>query len=398
MDNFPFSCDTFVALPPNTENGCVIFGKNSDRPSSEVQEVIYVPSADHDEGAKLSCTYISIEQISHTFSVILSKPAWMWGAEMGANEFGVCIGNEAIFTKHFHAENDLKKRLLGMDLVRLGLERSKTAEQALQVIIDLLDKYGQGGPCFEDPSRRSLTYFNSFLIADPKEAFILETSGKHWATFQVKSGTRNISNLLTITVDIYSHSENLKDEALKYGWWKPNTPFNFAECYNLTPPSGASASVTTASQVSVLKRNDQGQLECTHYFTATPNPLLSVFKPFTFGPNVDIGSKTRSPPVTEVFNDEVPDRRHELYAIHSKLKPLPDDSSARVNIDVDVMSNQIRLERELLTLNWPLSNVVFREAVDIELSIYECITSEDESVRSSISNIMQKANHLSLNY
>lgn len=163
---------------------------------------------------------------------------------------------------------------------------------------------------------------------------------------------------------------------------------------------GASASVTTASQVSVLKRNDQGQLECIHYFTATPNPLLSIFKPFTFGPNVDIGSKTLSPQIeSDVTDDQLPDRSHELYKIHSNLKPLPqnNDPSARVNIDVDVMSNQIRLERELVNLKWPLSNVVFREAVDIELSIYECITSEDESVRSSISNIMQKANQLSLN-
>lgn len=29
-----------------------------------------------------------------TFSVILSKPAGVWGAESGSNEKGVCIGNE----------------------------------------------------------------------------------------------------------------------------------------------------------------------------------------------------------------------------------------------------------------------------------------------------------------
>jgi len=47
----PKSCDTFVALPPATAGGCTIFGKNSDRPSSEVQEVIYVPAADHPKGS-----------------------------------------------------------------------------------------------------------------------------------------------------------------------------------------------------------------------------------------------------------------------------------------------------------------------------------------------------------
>ena len=47
----PKSCDTFVALPPATADGCTIFGKNSDRDSSEVQEVIHIPAGDHPKGA-----------------------------------------------------------------------------------------------------------------------------------------------------------------------------------------------------------------------------------------------------------------------------------------------------------------------------------------------------------
>ena len=47
------SCDTFVVLPPASSNDCVIFGKNSDRPKEEVQEVIYVPASDHASGEKL---------------------------------------------------------------------------------------------------------------------------------------------------------------------------------------------------------------------------------------------------------------------------------------------------------------------------------------------------------
>jgi secernin len=48
----PSSCDTFVVLPPNTTGG-VVFGKNSDRPSEEVQEVIHVPAGDHGSGEKV---------------------------------------------------------------------------------------------------------------------------------------------------------------------------------------------------------------------------------------------------------------------------------------------------------------------------------------------------------
>ena len=49
----PSSCDTFVALPPATKNGTIIFGKNSDRPAGEVQEVVYHPAADYGPGTKL---------------------------------------------------------------------------------------------------------------------------------------------------------------------------------------------------------------------------------------------------------------------------------------------------------------------------------------------------------
>ena len=54
----PRSCDTFVALPPATANGCVIFGKNSDRPGSEVQEVIHVPATDHPAGSKVKVSLL----------------------------------------------------------------------------------------------------------------------------------------------------------------------------------------------------------------------------------------------------------------------------------------------------------------------------------------------------
>ena len=90
---------------------------------------------------------MSIPQVSETLSVILSKPAWMWGAEMGANEVGVVIGNEAVWSRLSDDDFDLRPRLLGMDLLRLGLERGNTAEEALETIIKLLEEFGQGGQC-----------------------------------------------------------------------------------------------------------------------------------------------------------------------------------------------------------------------------------------------------------
>ena len=65
---------------------------------------------------------------------------------------------------------------IGMDLVRLVLERAKTSREAVDICSNLLEQFGQGGGCAEDD--RSWCYENSFLFADQKEAWVFETSGK----------------------------------------------------------------------------------------------------------------------------------------------------------------------------------------------------------------------------
>jgi len=43
-----------------------------------------------------------------------------------------------------------------------------------------------------------MNYHNSFLIADRKEAWVSETAGYYWVAEQVTSGTRSVSNQLSI--------------------------------------------------------------------------------------------------------------------------------------------------------------------------------------------------------
>lgn len=61
------------------------------------------------------CTYVEVKQVDKTYAVILSKPAWMWGCEMGANDQGVAIGNGLTLSKLTDTQS---KTLLGTDLVR----------------------------------------------------------------------------------------------------------------------------------------------------------------------------------------------------------------------------------------------------------------------------------------
>ena len=115
-------CDTLVVTSPAAGDGVTLFAKNSDREPNEAHCLLLAPAADHAAGNRLRCTYIEIEQVPHTYAVALAKPFWIWGAEMGVNEHGVAIGNEAVFTKEPYAKAG---GLLGMDLLRLGLERAR---------------------------------------------------------------------------------------------------------------------------------------------------------------------------------------------------------------------------------------------------------------------------------
>ena len=92
-------CDTVVATSDVTADGETLFGKNSDRDPNEAQGICFIPAADHAPDSVVKCTYIEVPQAAHTHAVLLSKPFWMWGAEMGVNEHNLVIGNEAVFTK-----------------------------------------------------------------------------------------------------------------------------------------------------------------------------------------------------------------------------------------------------------------------------------------------------------
>ena len=218
-------CDSIIATADATADGIAIFGKNSDREPNEAQYLIKVPAANHPAGSRLRCTYIDIPQAQHTYAVLLSKPFWIWGAEMGANEHGVVIGNEAVFTKIPYVKND---SLIGMDLLRLGLERGKTAYEALTVITNLMAEHGQGGNC---GFQHKLYYHNGYIIADPRDAWVMETAGPHWAAKQVK-GVRTISNAITLGNDFDLASPDLVSYALDKGWCKTREDFHFAKCYS----------------------------------------------------------------------------------------------------------------------------------------------------------------------
>lgn len=315
-------CDTLVAVGNSTKDKETIFAKNSDREPNEPQALEFYPRMEHDEEF-VKCTYIQVPQVKETYAVVISRPIWMWGAEMGANEFGLAIGNEAVFTK----EKNLEKGLTGMDLLRLALERCKSAREALELIISLLEKYGQGGNC---GFRSKMYYHNSFIIADPREAFVLETAGRYWVVEKVRN-VRSISNALTIEKRWDLAAKGLVENAIEKGWCKDDKDFNFAKCYSdtfytyfskgrerhrytqklleqkageidlsyvksimrshklgkeFTPVKGSmedicmhAGGITRPSQTAASYVGQLFEKVQVHWFTATSTPCISVYKP-----------------------------------------------------------------------------------------------------------------------
>ena len=206
-------CDVLVALPCVTR-GKALFAKNSDRPPSEKQLLEWVEPR---QELTTRTTYLQLPGCSTvTQRCVISRPEWCWGAEHGVNESGVVIGNATIYTTL--DPRDFPNALTGMDLVRLGLERSTRAQGAMELLIELIGVYGQGGSGHA-PESRSRPYWNSFLIADASSAWVLETSGREYAIHEVVD-TWAISNRTTIPeFDVRRHPrqpvESLVDPRLQ---------------------------------------------------------------------------------------------------------------------------------------------------------------------------------------
>jgi secernin len=344
-------CDTLVALPGSTARGAMLFAKNSDRERNEAQGLEMTPRR-HAAGAPLKLTYITIPDAAATHACLLSRPFWMWGAEMGANEHGVVIGNEAL---HAKTPAQRQRALTGMDLVRLGLERAASAAEAVEVITGLLEAHGQGGDCGH---LGRFFYNNGFIIADPAEAFVLETAGRWWAVEKVATH-RALSNAYSIGRGYDAVSQALAAHARAEGWVGVDGRFDVAgelldeardassfgrgRCARGNALLDRAAPVLTPAAMMAILRdhgeaadwtpaNTQGRTICmhaaegarrsqsvasmvselapdcgVHWVTGTSAPCVSLFKPVLF----ETGLPPQGPAPSDRFDPRTLWWRHE---------------------------------------------------------------------------------------
>jgi hypothetical protein len=197
-------CDALVALGTVTASGSTLWAKNSDRPPDERQILEWHGPRPAEQTT--ATTYLDVHGSNRqTHGVLVSRPSWMWGVEHGVNDVGVVVGNEMIFTTV--DPRTAPPGLTGMDIVRLAVERADDAAAAVDVVTEMVERYGQGGSGHE---HRHRPYWSSFLIADARRAFVLETNDRRWALEEVNA-VRAISNRTTI-------------EAIDAQWRHPRQP------------------------------------------------------------------------------------------------------------------------------------------------------------------------------
>lgn len=309
-------CDTLVYFKNRSHS---YFAKNSDRNPRE-EQLVYLSQDPVGElrnrpyelemeryKEPFLCLKSVFSKYKHPYSAFISRPNWIWGAEMGVNQHGLAIGNEAIFSKDRVPEDGL----LGMDILRLALHNCQDATEAVAFITSLIELYGQGG---DGGFKSSLKYFNAFLIKDFTNAYIIETSAKKWVVSKVKNKAA-ISNTYSIEHDYTS--SNLGDNGINFRKEYENKIMSFfskgvqRRDFILKQMKGQDLDLFNIMRL-LRSHNSQGTIKrgmksvCMHsgliiksettsslivdyqndkffiWFTGAPNPCVSLYRPIVF--------------------------------------------------------------------------------------------------------------------
>lgn len=207
------------------------------------------PAADYEPGDSLDIIDWGgnlrgkIAQVPHTYSVVRLM-----------NEHQVAIG-ETTFDGRVELQ-DPDGLLHYWDLMRLALQRAATAREAIEVITGLVEEYGY----------RSTG--ESFSIADPKEAWILEMIGPGpgkmgaiWVALRVPDGMischankSRIGEFPLKDKDNCLYSGNVISFAVEHGFYDPGSgePFRFCDAY--CPATPKSLRYTAGRVWSIFRR------------------------------------------------------------------------------------------------------------------------------------------------
>jgi secernin len=245
--------DMVVALPRATADRVTLFGHNCNRPVGEPRAMERVPGKTYAAGERIRTPHLSLPQARNTFTVLAARFAGRWGYAHGVNERGVAAGVTAVKTR---LPNDVPG-LTGPDLVRLALERSSTALQAVDVLKDLISRHGPGVSATEEDEGDPV-----LLVADGREAYLLAACSTYWAVQEIHE-VRAQSDVCQLRQDWDRISPGLADLAISRGWWPDDgSKLDFAGA--LVGEDGlAGAGLRRWGRATVVLEQHNGQLDAS---------------------------------------------------------------------------------------------------------------------------------------
>jgi dipeptidase len=184
-------CTTVGAVGAATRDGVTILAKNRDYPADTGQILFFEPDRQYPAGEKVGMQTLTIDQAAETWQLMGFKALddrgkgqklWRWGLGMGMNRFGVCVANDDATTWD-KAEGDA---LHDNDITRLILERCRTAREAVDLVDRLIAEHGS-------------LIAEIYTVADAREVWIIETTGRHWAAVRITDGVFTRANRFEIT-------------------------------------------------------------------------------------------------------------------------------------------------------------------------------------------------------
>jgi dipeptidase len=229
------ACTNFLITKGASADGSTMITYAADA-GGFLEPLFFLNPADHKPGDMLtihdwdSHKYLGkIPQVPHTYGVVGNM-----------NEWQVSIGETT-----FGGRDELRDTTGLIDygtLIQLGLQRAKTAREAIKVMTDLVNTYGyySGG--------------ESFSVADPDEVWILEMIGKGpgskgavWVARRIPDGyVAAHANQSRIRKVIMNDPENCmySKDVISFAKEKNivvehNGEFSFADTYNPLDPGGA---------------------------------------------------------------------------------------------------------------------------------------------------------------
>jgi len=219
-------CTTVIVGKNATADGSVLLGHNEDWGEGYFMPLRWNPREKHKPGETLKLRDGQvIPQVEEAYAFI-----WPAADCNGINELQVAIADDT-----GSCRKELFQNERGLDLeefVRLALQRSRTAKEAVQIMGALIEKYGFRSHNGLDGDIVS--------IADPNEGWWMEvTIGGLWVAQRVPDDAFVVlANRFRIgEVDLKDPSRflacpNLIDYARKNGWYDPaQGPFNFERTY-----------------------------------------------------------------------------------------------------------------------------------------------------------------------